>query len=136
MKKSTLLRWISLGMLSVAIIFIACALGNPGLGQTFYIGNIEISVEVWRAFYAIYAIVMGVLFVASFFVDVTPGGFKASIVKLLLFIPVLIFAFIMGVVLILKFKRWLLLVFLALIYSIGHGVYYLFRKIDKKFGGA
>ena len=68
MKKSLALRCISLGMFVVAIIFIACALANPALGSTFYIGELAIGAEVWRVFYAIYAIVMSILFVTSFFV--------------------------------------------------------------------
>ena len=101
MKKSMLLRIVSLGMFAVAIIFIACALANPALGRTFYIGEIAVGAEVWRVFYAIYAIIMGILFVASFFVGKPVGGVKAGIIKLFVFIPVLVFAFIMGAVLIL-----------------------------------
>ena len=132
MKKSMALRTLSLGMFIVAIIFIACALANPVLGRTFYIGNIAIGAEVWRVFYAIYAIIMVILFVASFFVGKSVGGVKAGIIKLLVFIPVLIVAFIMGVVLVLEFVWWKIFLFLLVSSGLGHGVYYIFRLIDKK----
>lgn len=135
MKKSMLLRIVSLGMFAVAIIFIACALANPALGRTFYIGEIAVGAEVWRVFYTIYAIIMGILFVASFFVGKPVGGVKAGIIKLLVFIPVLVFAFIMGAVLILEFAWWKVFLFLLVSSGLGHGVYYLFRLIDKKYGG-
>ena len=135
MKKSMLLRIISLGMFVVAIVFIACALANPALGRTFYIGDIAIGAEVWRVFYAIYAVIMGILFVASFFVAKPVGGVKAGIIKFLIFVPVVIFAFITGNVLILKFAWWKVFLFLLASSGLGYGVYYLFRLIDKKFGG-
>ena len=135
MKKSMVLRGISLGMFVVAIIFIACALANPALGRTFYIGEIAIGAEVWRVFYAVYAVVMAILFVLSFFVGKPAGGVKAGIIKLLIFIPVLVFAFIMGAVLILEFAWWKVFLFLLASSGLGQGVYYLFRLIDKKFGG-
>ena len=135
MKKSMVLRCISLGMFVVAIIFIACALANPALGRTFYIGEIAIGAEVWRVFYAVYAVVMAILFVLSFFVGKPAGGVKAGIIKLLIFIPVLVFAFIMGAVLILEFAWWKVFLFLLASSGLGHGVYYVFRLIDKKFGG-
>lgn len=68
MRKRIVLRLISLGMLVIAIIFVACALSNPTLGSVFYIGSIPIGVDVWRVFYAVYVLVMVALFVASFFV--------------------------------------------------------------------
>ena len=135
MKKSMVLRCISLGMFVVAIIFIACALANPALGRTFYIGEIAIGAEVWRVFYAVYAVVMAILFVLSFFVGKPAGGVKAGIIKLLIFISVLVFAFIMGAVLILEFAWWKVFLFLLASSGLGHGVYYLFRLIDKKLGG-
>ena len=135
MKKGMVLRVISLIMFVVAIIFIACALANPALGRTFYIGNIAIGAEVWRVFYAIYAIIMAILFVLSFFVGKPVGGIKAGILKLLIFIPVLAFAFIMGAVLILEFAWWKLLTFMIISVGFGYGVYYLFRLIDRKCGG-
>ena len=135
MKKGMVLRIISLVMFVVAIIFIACALANPALGRTFYIGDIAIGAEVWRVFYAIYAIVMAILFVLSFFVGKPTGGMKAGILKLLIFVPVLVFAFIMGAVLILEFAWWKLIGFMVVSVGLGHGVYYLFRLIDKKCGG-
>ncbi len=133
MKKGMVLRIISLSMFIIAVIFIACALANPALGKTIYIGELEIGAEVWRVFYAVYAIITLVLFVASFFVGKQVGGIKAGIIKLLTFIPLLIAAFIMGAVLILDFAWWKVLLFLAISYGLGHGVYKLFRFIDRKF---
>ena len=121
MKKGMVLRIISLVMFVVAIIFIACALANPALGRTFYIGDIAIGAEVWRVFYAIYAIVMAILFVLSFFVGKPIGGIKAGILKLLIFVPVLVFAFIMGAVLILEFAWWKLIAFMVASVGLGHG---------------
>ena len=135
MKKCIVLRIISLLMFIVAIIFVACALANPALGKTFYIGDLAIGAEVWRVFYAIYAITMALLFVLSFFVGKPTGGIKAGILKLLIFIPVLVFAFIMGAVLILEFAWWKLLVFMIISVGFGYGMYYLFRLIDKKCEG-
>ena len=68
MQTKTILRLISLVMFVVAVIFVACALSCPTCGSVFYIGSIRIGADVWRAFYAIYAIVMVLLFVLSFFV--------------------------------------------------------------------
>ena len=135
MKKGMVLRIISLLMFVVAIIFIACALANPALGRTFYIGNIAIGAEIWRVFYAIYAIVMAILFILSFFVGKPVGGIKAGILKLLIFVPVLVFAFILGAVLILEFAWWKLLASMIISVGIGYDVYYLFRLIDRKCGG-
>ena len=135
MKKGMVLRIISLIMFVVAIIFVACALANPALGRTFYIGNIAIGAEIWRVFYAIYAIVMAILFILSFFVGKPVGGIKAGILKLLIFVPVLVFAFILGAVLILEFAWWKLLASMIISVGIGYGVYYLFRLIDRKCGG-
>ena len=135
MKKGMVLRILSLLMFVVAIIFIACALANPALGRTFYIGNIAIGAEIWRVFYAIYAIVLAILFILSFFVGKPVGGIKAGILKLLIFVPVLVFAFILGAVLILEFAWWKLLASMIISVGIGYGVYYLFRLIDRKCGG-
>lgn len=55
-------------MLVIAIVFVIFALSAPNLGQTIYIGSYEFGAEQWRVCYAIYAIVMVVLFIASFFV--------------------------------------------------------------------
>lgn len=136
MKKGMVFRVISLVMFVVAVIFVACALANPALGSVFYIGNIRIGSDVWRTFYAIYAIVMAILFVLSFFVGEPTGGMKAGILKLLIFVPVLVFAFIMGAVLILEFAWWKLIAFMIISIGLGYGVYYLFRLVDKKCGGA
>ena len=131
MKKGMILRIISIAMFGIAIIFISCALANPTLGSTFYIGNLMIGAEVWRTFYAIYSVVMCVMFLISFFVDKPTVGIKAGILKILVFIPVLLFAFVMGMILILEFSWWKLFVFLILCIGIGNGVYYLFRMIEK-----
>ena len=84
---------------------------------------------------ALYAIVMAILFVLSFFVGKPTGGVKAGILKLLIFVPILVFAFIMGAVLILEFAWWKLIAFMVVSVGIGYGVYYMFRLIDKKCGG-
>lgn len=68
MKTRKLLRIISITMLIVAIIFVFCALACPTLGRTIYIGNLKFGAEQWRLCYKIYAVVMVVLFVVSFFV--------------------------------------------------------------------
>lgn len=69
MKKRTLFRCISLSMLVIAAIFVACALANPALGRTIYIGDIALGVEVWHAFYALYVSVMIGCFLYSFRFD-------------------------------------------------------------------
>ena len=69
MKKHKLLRWISLLMFVIAVVFVLCALSNPALGHTIYIGRFAFGAEQWRLCYAIYAVVMAGLFIASFFVD-------------------------------------------------------------------
>ena len=68
MSKKTVLRLISLVMFIIAVIFVFCAISAPNLGQTIYIGSFEFGAEQWRICYAIYAIVMVVLFIDSFFV--------------------------------------------------------------------
>ena len=68
MNTRKILRWISLIMLIVAVIFVSAALSNPTLGTVFYIGGLRIGVEIWRAFYAVYVIVMAALFLISFLV--------------------------------------------------------------------
>lgn len=68
MNKKGVFRLISLIMLIIAVIFVACAVSNPQLGRVISIGSFRFGVEQWRICYAIYAIVMIGLFVASFFV--------------------------------------------------------------------
>ncbi len=68
MKKKTLFRIISLVMLVVAVVFVLIAISSPTLGQTIYIGSFAFGAEQWRVCYAIYAIVMVAMFIASFFV--------------------------------------------------------------------
>ena len=68
MKKSTNIRLISLALFIIAVIFVACALANPALGRTIYIGDFSFGSEQWRFCYKVYAIVMVVLFGASFLV--------------------------------------------------------------------
>ena len=135
MKKRMILRIISLIMFVVAVVFISAALANPGLGRVFYIGNFQVDSEVWHMFYNIYAIVMILLFVLSFFVGKPVGGVKGGIWKLLIFIPVLFIAFIMGAVLILEFTWWILLICFVLSVGMGYGVYALLRLVDRKCGG-
>ena len=68
MQKKKLFRIISLIMFVIAVVFVLCAISAPNLGRTIYIGSFEFGAEQWRVCYAIYAIVMIVLFIASFFV--------------------------------------------------------------------
>ena len=68
MKERRALRLGSLVMLIVAVVFVLCALSNPGFGRVLYIGSIRIGADVKRIFYAAYVVVMVVLFCISFFV--------------------------------------------------------------------
>lgn len=68
MKAKTVLRVISLVMLIVAVAFVVCALSNPTLGSAVYIGGFRFGAAQWRVCYAVYATVMALLFVISFFV--------------------------------------------------------------------
>ena len=68
MKKSKLMRMISGIMFVVAVIFVFCALSNPALGSTIYIGSWAFGAEQWRVCYGIYVVVMIVLFALSFYV--------------------------------------------------------------------
>ncbi len=61
-------RIISLIMLIIAVIFVACALSAPNLGQAIQIGSFRFGAQQWRICYAVYAILMAAFFVASFFV--------------------------------------------------------------------
>ncbi len=67
MKAGKVMRWISLGMLIVAIGFVYCGVMCPTLGRTFYIGSFYVDFDVQQAFYKGYVIVMCALFVFSFF---------------------------------------------------------------------
>ena len=60
------LRLTSLSMLIIAVIFVFCALSNPGLGRVFYVSGIPVGPDVWRAFYKLYALCMLGIFAASF----------------------------------------------------------------------
>lgn len=73
MKKSKLFRIISLVMFAVAMVFVACALSNPTLGHTIYIGGFRFGAEQWRVCYAAYVLVMAGLFLASFLVKGKEG---------------------------------------------------------------
>ena len=68
MNRKRTLRLIALTMLIIAVVFAACALSNPTLGSTVYIGPLEFGAECWRACYASYVFLMIGLFAASFFV--------------------------------------------------------------------
>ena len=68
MKTRRALRLCSLVMLIVAVVFVLCALSNPGLGRAVYIGSIRIGAEVKRVFYTAYVVVMVALLGISFFV--------------------------------------------------------------------
>ena len=68
MKRRKRLRWISLVMLIVAVVFVFCALSAPTLGRTLYIGPFVFGAEQWHFCYKVYALVIIALFAASFFV--------------------------------------------------------------------
>ena len=68
MSKRKKLRLVSLVMFVIAVIFVFCALSNPGLGSTIYIGDWAFGAEQWRFCYRVYALVMIGLFGSSFFV--------------------------------------------------------------------
>lgn len=65
-KARRILRLISLAMLIAAVVFVFCALSAPNLGQTIYIAGFGFGAKQWRICYAVYAIVMVSLFLASF----------------------------------------------------------------------
>ena len=69
MKKSKLMKLISGIMFIVAVIFVFCALSNPALGSTIYIGTWAFGAEQWRVCYKIYVIVMLSLFTGSFIME-------------------------------------------------------------------
>ena len=58
MRNRKRMRLISLVMFVIAVIFVLCALSNPGLGRTLNIGNWRFGAEQWRFCYKIYAFVM------------------------------------------------------------------------------
>ena len=68
MSRKVRLRLISCIMLAAAVIFVLCALSAPNLGSAFYLFGLRIGVEVWRACYVLYMVVMVGLFAASFLV--------------------------------------------------------------------
>ena len=76
MKMQPLLRRISFVMLVVAVVFVFCALSNPALGRTIYIGSFAFGAEQWRVCYAIYLLVMAGLFLTSFFVKNQEGSYE------------------------------------------------------------
>lgn len=76
MSTRKLLRRISLLMLVIAVIFVFCALSNPALGRTIYIGSFAFGAEQWRVCYAIYLLVMAGLFLTSFFVKNQEGSYE------------------------------------------------------------
>ena len=73
MKTRKRLLRVSLLMLVIAVIFVFCALSNPALGRTIYIGSFAFGAEQWRVCYAIYLLVMAGLFLSSFFVKNQEG---------------------------------------------------------------
>ena len=68
MGRKRILRLVSLLMLAIAVIFVFCALSAPTLGRAIYIGNYAFGARQWRICYAIYALAMAAVFIASFFV--------------------------------------------------------------------
>lgn len=69
MATKKILRLISLGMLIAAVIFVFCALSCPTLGHTVHIGTHTFGAKQWRICYAIYAMIMVVLFIVSFLIN-------------------------------------------------------------------
>lgn len=67
MSACRILRHISLVMFIIAVVFVFIALSCPTCGRTIYIGSFRFGAEQWRICYAIYAIVMVLLFIISFF---------------------------------------------------------------------
>ena len=74
MKTRKLLRRTSLVMLVIAVVFVFCALSNPALGRTIYIGSFAFGAKQWRVCYAIYLLIMAGLFLSSFFVKGQEGS--------------------------------------------------------------
>lgn len=68
MSKSGVLRLISLIMFIVAAAFVFVAISVPTLGKTIYIGDFAFDAHCWRICYGIYAAVMVIIFIASFFI--------------------------------------------------------------------
>lgn len=68
MKMRKTFRLMSLVMLMIAAVFVFCALSNPTLGRTIYIGSFAFGAEQWKVCYAIYCVIMVGLFVVSFFI--------------------------------------------------------------------
>lgn len=66
MTTKRILRYISLVMLLIAIVFVCFALSHPEMGTTFYIGNLKIGSDIWKIFYIVYIAIMASLFVLSF----------------------------------------------------------------------
>ena len=73
MNKRKMLRIISLLMFIAAVVFMFCAISNPTLGRTIYIGSFRFGAEQWRFYYKVYAVVIVGLFGASFFVKNKEG---------------------------------------------------------------
>ena len=67
MNRRSVLRWISLGMLAMTIVFLALALNHPEWGGVIMLGPIRIGATVWQIFYVLYVAVMIGLFAGSFF---------------------------------------------------------------------
>ena len=68
MKKRKILRFVSLGMLVIAAVFVAVAVQNPQMGTAVRIGALTFGAKAWRACYAVYLLVMAGAFAASFLV--------------------------------------------------------------------
>lgn len=69
MATKKILRLISLGMLIAAVIFVFCALSCPTLGHTVHIGTHTFGSQAMAICYAIYAMIMVVLFIVSFLIN-------------------------------------------------------------------
>ena len=63
-----ILRVVSLIMLAAAVVYIWVCLHAPTMGHTMYICGHKFDAEQWKICYAIYLIIMLMLFVSSFLI--------------------------------------------------------------------
>ena len=69
MNRIKIMKLTGLTMLVIAIGFLVFAFTHPEAGSVFYIGNLAIGSNIWRAFYLFYTVVMIGLFVISVYLD-------------------------------------------------------------------
>ena len=66
MTRAKMLRLISAVMLTVAVIFVICAMCCPTCGNTVTVFGLRIGGDFWRTCYALYILTMCALFLGSF----------------------------------------------------------------------